>query len=824
MTAELHSKTDRLITVGDNTELIKVRLAKDLVPLLSQQLYQSPIKAVEELVVNSFDADSKSCFVKISTGQSANSVAITDDGVGMDLDGLQDLWVIGRSPKRRDTEYQKRVTRTQIGKFGIGKLAASALAHTITYVSRVDGFVRAITLDFRDFDEQEEDFDLPVSVAAMGSQAANEIIATIATYNTPKIEWYTESETWTSCILTNLKPSASNISIGKLKWVLSTAMPITEDFKLYLGGIESKSSKLTPPIVSYSTKDFEEERLLRLSAAAGETFSKEGGKLVSPTFPSGLEFDAHVYPNTLNAGKSGDLGRSYGFFVRVRNRLVNERDALFGMTPRAFRTWNRFRAVINADDLDDQLTAPREGVGDSKKREVVQALAREIFNACRTKHDQLIAEFLAKAKKQKELGRNPVSNRLVEVPVADALQQFGGEGGGADADDEWFYLGIPEGDVSEFVKKLYEPRTGLYSYRIEDFGPNGRLVQYRPDELTFVMNESHELVREYGDDYQSRRFLEDFVTAEAMLEVYMREAGIPIATIGSILQERDTLVRALAKNQSYSLRNIATEIRDARASKDDLEVALVAAMRSFGFIAKHVAGSGRADGIARYFARPGEEKKFTLEAKSTIHDAPSLGAIDFAGLVEHMTKENASGCILVAPNYPGEDKVSAAEWRAEHGKISCWTIDDLAKVVEAAEDRRISADTIAGIIESKFAPSEVRQAVEALLSDPTGDHAEIEQAILGAIEHVSASPLGAPLDVSFLHARLLDAHPTISRPAIQEALESLARKSNGLMRMREAEVVLLGAVSEIRRRLPNANGDTTVRRASDFKGPAQEEF
>lgn len=793
-------------------------------PLLSQQLYQSPIKAIEELVVNSFDADSKACFVKISTGQSSNSVAITDNGVGMDLDGLQDLWMIGRSPKRRDAEYQKRVTRTQIGKFGIGKLTASALAHTITYVSRVDDFVRAITLDFRDFDEQEEDFDLPVSVAEIGSQEAKEIIATVATYNNPTVEWYDTNSSWTSCILTNLKPSASNLSVGKLKWVLSTAMPITDDFSLFLDGAETKSSKLTAPIVSYDTAQFEDERLVRLSAAAGETFSRKDGKLVSPTFPSGLTFVANVYPNTLNAGKSGDLGRSYGFFVRVRNRLVNERDALFGMTPRAFRTWNRFRATINADDLDDQLTAPREGVGDSKKREVVQALAREIFNACRTKHDQLIAEFLAKAKTQKELGRNPVSSRLVEVPVADALQQFGGEGGGADADNDWFYLGLPDGDVADFVKKLYEPRSGLYSYRVEDFGPNGRLVQYRPDELTFVMNESHELVREYGDDYQSRRFLEDFVTAEAMLEVYMREAGIPLATIGSILQERDTLVRALAKNQSYSLRNIAGEIRDARASKDDLEVALVAAMRSFGFIAKHVAGSGRADGIARYYVRPGEEKKFTLEAKSTTHPAPSLAAIDFAGLVEHMTKESAAGCILVAPDYPGEDTVSAAEWRANHGKISCWTIDDLARVVDAAEDRRISAETIAGIIENNFAPSEVRKAVEMLLSEPGGDRAEIEQAILAAIEHVSASPLGAPLDVSFLHARLLDAHPMISRLAIQEALESIARKSNGLMRMRETEVVMLGAVSEIRRRLPNGPAGTTVRRASDFKGSAQEEF
>ncbi|GLS02711.1 hypothetical protein GCM10007859_27420 [Brevundimonas denitrificans] len=743
----------------------------------------------------------------------------------MDLDGLQDLWVIGRSPKRRDEEYKKRVHRTQIGKFGIGKLAASALAHTITYVSRVGDYVRAITVDFRDFDEQEEDFELPVSSAQIGTPDFDSIIQTASEYSVPASDWYSAQDRWTACILTNLKPTAAGMSVGKLRWVLSTAMPITEDFALHLGSENIKSSKDVTPWFTYSTSDFDQDRIERLNAAAGETFTFSDGKLISDTFPSGLSFDAAVFGSTLNAGKSGDLGRSYGFFVRVRNRLVNERDALFGMTPRAFRTWNRFRATINADDLDDQLTAPREGVGDSKKREVVQALAREIFNACRSKHDQLIAEWIAKERKQKELGRNPVSNRLVEVPVADVLQQFGGDGAGADADDGWFYLGVPGGEIGEFVKKLYEPRTGLYSYRIEDLGPNGRLVQYRPDELTFILNESHELVKEYADDYQSRRLLEDFVTAEAMLEVYMREAGIDLSTIGEILQARDTLIRALAKNQSYSLKNIAHELREASGDKDDLEVALVAAMRSFGFIAKHVAGAGRPDGVARFYIRPGEEKKYTLEAKSTLKPAPSLSAIDFAGLTEHMEKELAQGCILIAPGYPGAEETSAAEWRAKFGKISCWTISDLSRVVDAAEDRHISAAQIADIIEGHFSPTDVKAAVEALLSEPNGNREDIERALLDSIEQTSSMLIGAPMDVAFLHGRLLGAQPQLTRDIVREALKNIARKSNGLMRMREDEVVLLSAASEIRRRVTGSSEpDKTNRRTGDFKGPGVSEF
>lgn len=820
MSETQHSTKDRLVTAGDSSEHIQIKLAKDLVPLLSQQLYQSPAKAVEELVVNSFDADSPECWVDVKTGSTPPFVSVSDNGVGMDLDGLKDLWLIGRSPKRRDTEYQRRARRLQIGKFGIGKLAASALAHTVTYISHVDDVVRAVTVDFRDFDEQDNDLDIPVAIARAGTADYDAVLKTASQYVSTPPDWFKKNNTWTVCVLTNLKPAASRMSVGKLGWVLATAMPITEDFSLFLNGNTINSSKSTSPLFTYETTDFEPERIARLSKAAGEDFKLSDGRLISPTFPSGLTFNAAVYDQTLNAGKSSDLGRSFGFFIRVRNRLVNERDAMFGMSPRAFSTWNRFRATINADDLDDLLTAPREGVGDSKKREIVQSLGTEIFNACRARHDQILAERFAKERKAKEIGRNPVSTRLVEVPVADVLQQFGDAGG--DADNSWFYLGLPDDELNEFVKRLYEPRSGLYSYRLEDLGLDGRMVTYKPDELTFVMNESHELIREYVDDPRARRLLEDFVTAEAMLEVYLREAGLPLSTIGTILEGRDKLIRALAKNQSYSLKNIAREIRSAYGDKDDLEVALVAAMRSFGFIAKHVAGAGKPDGLARFYPRPGLLKKYTLEAKSTNAAAPSLSAIDFAGLVEHRRNENADGCILVAPSYPGADDASASERRAKDGKISCWTVEDLARVVEAAETRHISAVRISEIIEAQFAPSDVHAEVERLLSEPNGDMHELEQEILDVIERASGQPLGAALDVAFIHGQLSMVRSDINRQQVAEAAENLARKSSGLLRVRDQDVILLGAPTEIRRRLPNVSSGG--RRGGDFTGSGSDEF
>ena len=57
-----------------------------------------------------------------SPGDDLPVVFVYDDGIGMDADGLSDLWLIARS-KKRDESYERLMKRKQIGKFGIGKLA-----------------------------------------------------------------------------------------------------------------------------------------------------------------------------------------------------------------------------------------------------------------------------------------------------------------------------------------------------------------------------------------------------------------------------------------------------------------------------------------------------------------------------------------------------------------------------------------------------------------------------------------------------------------------------------------------------------------------------
>ena len=79
--------------------------------------------------------------------------------------------------------------------------------------------------------------------------------------------------------------------------------------------------------------------------------------------------------------------------------------------------------------------------------------------------------------------------------------------------------------------------------------------------------------------------------AEVLLEVYLKERGIPGGVIGEVLELRDKLLRNLPNDHPYSLKTIAASLRDSASNERDLEMALVAAARALGFVAVHVSGA-----------------------------------------------------------------------------------------------------------------------------------------------------------------------------------------------------------------------------------------
>jgi hypothetical protein len=312
------------------------------------------------------------------------------------------------------------------------------------------------------------------------------------------------------------------------------------------------------------------------------------------------------------------------------------------------------------------------------------------------------------------------------------------------------------------------------------------------------------VVREFGDKPDTRRLLELFAAGEALLEVYLRDAHIPEETIRYVLKQRDSLLRSLAVDEAYSLPALAADLRDSVSNAMGLEVALVGALRALGFGARHIGGSGTPDGIAGYVMHGVEGRSFTLEAKSS-DQVPSLSQLDFAGLRSHYEAEKASGCLVLAPTYPGiNDPESEVSKRAVQQKVSCWTVEQLAKVVECAEQRQINAQRIQEIVFNCFMPLDVASAVDRLLADPTYSRRDLYRAVLQALKSLSGRLTGTPRNVMLLAGEISrdEEFAGIDFSEVEMAVTDLARSSKGLLHIsEEGTVYVLGDLDELERRV-----------------------
>ncbi len=811
---------EQLKAHGDVANSVEVKISTELVRLLSDQLYQSPLKALEELVVNAYDAGATICKVfvpssaQLAEGGGLHLISVFDNGIGLSDEGMVDLWHVGRSNKR-SVEIEKLSSRKQIGKFGIGKLATYTVARELTYVSKTAKGITSATLDYSELTNDASGVGTPVKIPLIHMKGWPHFAADPGVKSLFAAMGVTEADlarpTWTLVILESLKPKAQHIRINSLKWVLRTAMPLQSQFRLFLNTEEVKSLKEDyEAAAKFELSELPESRLLALREKTGETWAVSGKKLLSSSFPSGIWGDVLVTKKTL-PGKSDDLLRSNGFFVRVLGRLINQDEPFFGMTHLHFGTLNRFRADINADDLDQIITAPRESVGASGLKDKFEDLLLEVFQEARQRYEDFLANEEKAEKEKKEHARSFVSPVLIEHAIASALLQVPVERG--ESDDSWFYFSVEKGtNLQELVARLYSADRQQFVFRFAGLGKSARLVSFSPSNSTFTINSDHEFAQAYADDPRSCRLLEDMVLAEALLEAQLRNGKVPTQVIGEALQYRDSLLRGLALDHPYSSHAIARSLADSASDKHNLEIALVAAARSLGFVAKHISGAGEPDGIARFTEYPAGETTITLEAKSS-GMVPSLSQIDFGGLHEHVEAHKAHGCLLLAPEYPNPSADdSAAANRAKLLKISCWKISDLARVVEVSESRHITAKQIIDIVRTQFAPNDVTAAVAKLFEDPSWNQPMLSNAIIEALRQLEGRLRDSPRSVTAV-ATVLSVDPRfegIQKEDVRKAVSNLAASSQGALVVDGDNLVILTSYDELARRVASQTGNGTI--------------
>ncbi|MCH8164756.1 MAG: ATP-binding protein, partial [Planctomycetes bacterium] len=241
-------------TAGNETDQIDVKISLRIIQLFSEGLYSSPNKAVEELVSNSFDAGAENVHIILSPDlrDPDATIVVIDDGEGMNADGLKQHWIIGETTRRRVTGSSRP---KPIGKFGIGKLSTYVLALKLTHICKSGDTYYAATMDYSLLAGRAEEASegvfkqqtIQIPLRTLTEQQARDAVQLWIDgekkgYQALNLFGEDAPDSWTVAIMSGLKDMGKKVKIGRLKWVLRTAMPQRSDFRLFLDG-----DPITPP-------------------------------------------------------------------------------------------------------------------------------------------------------------------------------------------------------------------------------------------------------------------------------------------------------------------------------------------------------------------------------------------------------------------------------------------------------------------------------------------------------------------------------------------------------------------------------------------------
>lgn len=671
------------------------------------------------------------------------SICVIDDGISMDLEGLNDLWHIGVSPKRRDGE-QVIKGRAPIGKFGIGKLATYVLAQALTYLCRKDDNYLAITMDFSEVKgELTEPTRMALKVVRLSREQAHTSLSRAFQGNSvAKVPFGDdEPEHWTAAVLTDLKERGRELQLGRLRWVLRTALPLSPGFQLVLNDepLEpTKAEGLRDWTFEVGTTDAS-----LINWRYKDRCVKDGDVPAIRLEKAGLiRGYAELFSNSLQRGKSEEWGRSHGFFVKIRGRLVNLDDENFGIPVElSHGTFTRFRMVVEADGLDRHIASPRESIQESEALNEARKYLLDVFNRARTARQE--------AEDKPDKDSLSAAERIADAPPAISqrplrrLLRHVVETGEQDLRS---LLAMEDDGTLDRVGTLLESDDNLLQTVIIDrLIDSRRLAAYDVERRAIVVNAAHPFVSNYVDMKGASELLRDFGAAELLTQVYLMDEGFPGNFVSMVLERRNALLRALTKLRPRSAPVVAQQLRDSKRHKNELEDAVADSLQLLGYDVVRIGGNGKPDGIAT--ARLGKRGRggeaasysFTYDSKSVVSgkkEAIQAQTARTSILRVHREDVDANHTLLVAPDFEGAtDMSSNLAKTCTNDKVTPIRVDDLARLVEIFPFRMVSPLTLRPLFD-RFLPKQcgefVRELEEAVLNvPPIGE-------ILDTIERYSA--------------------------------------------------------------------------------------
>lgn len=696
MPATLRQHVDNLVRASTKHDSptpvvgeVVLQVDYQIIEHFSEHLYDSPHKAIEELVANSFDAFATEVRVFTPGPYTSNRVLVWDNGESMDVEGLQQLWWIARSPKLNGDRVEEREGKTRkiIGKFGIGKLASYSVGEVISHVCRHEGEFYLVSIDYGQIYGSEGrppvSSENPISAPVIGlkEDSALELLKGLFDNEPPLLNKMLEENSWTFAIIEQLK--LSDLPSGRLMWVLGNGMPLRPDFSISVNesAVQSRISKQARTDWDFGSKEVVDTVKARWRDAVEK---KEVSPIVEFGQRAGLDSNspekevpyiqfAHLglvwgnirlFDETLLRYRSADHGRSHGFFLVVRGRLLNPDDEQLFLPDPSFQTFYRSQYILYADDLDSKLLADRQRLRLDEPVRELTLLQRALAGIARTTVEARDEE---RESEQSTRSILPVSSRTYFRDPLNAL-----------------LLKAPIEEVSDF-----DPTT--IGVERKHLGEDAPISEVALQESEFHVNTAHPyysvLARRAGHSRAAREFLRTFdlfAISERLLEGHLLDIGLPEKDVSEVVEWREGLFRQLALSYEKVPEIVAEMRRTSFLGRDKFEKALQSIFSEMGFTAHHDGRSGKKDVLVVATVGP-ESFSFIVEAKGSKGDLANDDA-DVAAAAHHRDQVLADHGVIVARRFSGfgadRSNVGAAVYKecAATNGVSIMEIEALEEI------------------------------------------------------------------------------------------------------------------------------------------------
>lgn len=698
---------------NQHDEEIEVDISYRIINQVSSQLYTNPRRAIEELACNSYDADAEVCYVE-TPDSPEESLFVLDDGRSMDFDGLDWLWTVAESPKVQNGDEREESNRKQIGKFGVGKLAAYALGKKLTHIAHKNGTTRVVSVDEATLSDTSENQDTPPSfpVNYMSEKEASDVLEP---YFEDLPNPYEEGwDDWTLAIVGDLHEDSSGQALKPeyLDQMIRTSLPISSGFIVYRDGkkIEprepSKDVRYKTSVTSgeFSNwlegdlKSFWADRLdiepeevapskYECSTSEIEHYSDTSKTIEALEVPGlgPVTGEATIFDGTLTTGKREERGfQDHGFKITVRGKHLNRHDPLFGVSQRSHKYWSRFFADVEIPGLDDAILVQRNDVNENRIETLLtRRLLKTLFNYCRSKTE---SKETSESYQPKGFGER--LNLYSPFEAAEAVEGLTGE--------------YPGDDIDEIEIKS--------TSRNED----DRAVLY--EDGTVYINEEHPYFKALSEERGYSNFKEGIaegIAGHLLVKGYLDKHGIEHPLLEASDEIYDDVLRSAASYFRDETAYLQRRLEETSYEGDDpFERAIVTTFRTMKLASRHYGESGNPDGVLR-FPMGDEEARVSIEAKGKKEGKKVNHRVaNISSITRHRDDNDCDHAVLIAREFTldgqgGSGDSSLLQEVEREDNLTLLRLDAIKKMLELNKERRMGYSMVYEIITSGKHPEEM---------------------------------------------------------------------------------------------------------------------